>query len=74
MFHPLEPINDQDIEKAVNIFKNSDSGKGNVIFSNIQLVEPPKEFFYESSLEKQFPRIVNICGITPRITNPKRKF
>jgi primary-amine oxidase len=63
MCHPLEPINDQDIKKAVNIFKNSDSGKGHLIFSNIQLVEPPKEFFHGASLEKQFPRIVNICGI-----------
>jgi len=63
MIHPLEPINDQDIKKAVTIFKNSDNGKGSVIFSNIQLVEPSKECFLKSSSENQLFRIVKLCGV-----------
>merc|ERR1711981_532319 len=63
MRHPLEPINDQDIIKAVAVFKNSDNGKGSIVYSNIQLVEPSKDCFLETSSQQQLSRTVRLCGV-----------
>ena len=60
MSHPLDPICQEDIRKAVTVFENSEHGTEDIAFSNIQLVEPPKETFVSA---KKLPRTVKICGL-----------
>ena len=41
--HPLDPISTDEIEKAVTIFRSSESADENSLFSHISLIEPDKD-------------------------------
>ena len=63
MRHPLEPLNEDEINKAVAIFKSSEKGREGTIFSNIQLVEPSKESLSGTRAGEKHLRIVQIHGV-----------
>ena len=40
--HPLESLTEDEINKAVDLFKSHDNSDENTLFTNITLVEPSK--------------------------------
>ena len=61
--HPLDPISTDEIEKAVTIFRSSESADENSLFSHISLIEPDKDLVRNFEKGTSVPRSAKIIGV-----------
>ncbi len=61
--HPLSILTNEEISKAVEIFKRHESYDENCSYSHISLVEPEKEIVRSFQLGNSFQRSVKLLGV-----------
>ncbi len=61
--HPLESLTEDEINKAVDLYKSHDNSDENTLFTNITLVEPSKEIVRNYKDGDGFDRSVKIVGV-----------
>ena len=62
-FHPLDQINAEEINKAVDLLRSYKDLDKDTLFVNISLVEPEKEFVRNYRQGDDCPRNLKIRGI-----------